>query len=141
MIIDCFILNTYEHCQTVSVNSACDIFLVLKAFCYISSMPARTNYLIYSLIIFLFSCTILSDIVWFLLSECCVLTSFYQKLQTLSFYLRNLLYIIFVLTEIAKLVTFYPFFFLRILLYIIKEVISIMETTSHHLPFAKRVIK
>ena len=46
-----------------------------------------------------FSCTIFSDIVCCLLSEWCVLTSFYQSLQAMSFFyavfnLRNLLYII-----------------------------------------------
>ena len=45
-----------------------------------------------------FLCTIFSDIVCCLLSEWCVVTSFYQSLQAMSFFalfnLRNLLYLI-----------------------------------------------
>ena len=44
----------------------------------------RTNSLIWPLITSSFSCTIFSDIVCCLLSEWCVVTSFYQSLQAMS---------------------------------------------------------
>ena len=48
-----------------------------------STLP-RTNSLIWPLIASSFSCTIFSDIVCCLLSEWCVVTSFYQSLQAMS---------------------------------------------------------
>ena len=64
----------------------------------VSSTLPRTNSLICPLIISSFSCTIFSDIVCCLLSNVCVVTSFYQSLQAMSsfllfFNLRKLLYI------------------------------------------------
>ena len=47
-----------------------------------------TNSLICPLIIFSFSCTIFSDIVCCLLSNVCVVTSFYQSLQAMSSFMR-----------------------------------------------------
>ena len=46
----------------------------------------RTNSLIWPLITSSFSCTIFSDIVCCLLSEWCVVTSFYQSLQAMSLF-------------------------------------------------------
>ena len=51
-----------------------------------STLP-RTNSLIWPLIASSFSCTIFSDIVCCLLSEWCVVTSFYQSLQVIVHYL------------------------------------------------------
>ena len=49
-----------------------------------SSTLPRTNSLIWPLITSSFSCTIFSDIVCCLLSNVCVVTSFYQSLQAMS---------------------------------------------------------
>ena len=59
----------------------------------------RTNSLIWPLITSSFSCTIFSDIVCCLLSEWCVVTSFYQRAANHVFFcplfnLRNLFYLI-----------------------------------------------
>ena len=50
----------------------------------VSSTLPRTNSLSCPLIISSFSCTIFSDMVYRLLSEWCVATSFYQSLQAMS---------------------------------------------------------
>lgn len=54
----------------------------------VSSTLLRTNSLIWPLITFSFSCTIFSDIVCCLLSNVCVVTSFYQSLQAMSSFMR-----------------------------------------------------
>ena len=54
----------------------------------VSSTLPRTNSLIWPLITSSFSCTIFSDIVCLLLSEWCVVTSFYQSLQAMSSFMR-----------------------------------------------------
>ena len=51
-----------------------------------SKKAITTNSFSCPLIASSFSCTIFSDIVCFLLSECCVVTSFYQSLQTMSLF-------------------------------------------------------
>ena len=53
----------------------------------VSSTLLRTNSLICPLIISSFSCTTFSDIVCCLLSNVCVVTSFYQSLQAMSSFL------------------------------------------------------
>lgn len=53
-----------------------------------SSTLLRTNSLIWPLITSSFSCTIFSDIVCCLLSNVCVVTSFYQSLQAMSSFMR-----------------------------------------------------
>ena len=53
-----------------------------------SSTLPRTNSLIWPLITSSFSCTIFSDIVCCLLSNVCVVTSFYQSLQAMSSFMR-----------------------------------------------------
>lgn len=53
-----------------------------------SSTLLRTNSLIWPLITSLFSCTIFSDIVCCLVSNVCVVTSFYQSLQAMSSFMR-----------------------------------------------------
>ena len=65
----------------------------------VSSTLPRTNSLSWPLITSSFSCTIFSDMVYRLLSEWCVVTSFYQRSANhVSFYLffnlRNLSYLI-----------------------------------------------
>ena len=65
----------------------------------VSSTLPRTNSLIWPLITSSFSCTIFSDMVYRLLSEWCIATSFYQNSANhVSFYplfnLRNLSYLI-----------------------------------------------
>ena len=57
----------------------------------VSSTLLRTNSLIWPLITSLFSCTIFSDIVCCLLSNVCVVTSFYQSLQAMSSFTRFLI--------------------------------------------------
>ena len=54
----------------------------------VSSTLLRTNSLIWPLITSSFSCTIFSDIVCCLLSNVCVVTSFYQSLQAMSSFMR-----------------------------------------------------
>ena len=54
----------------------------------VSSTLLRTNSLICALIISSFSCTIFSDRVCCLLSNVCVVTSFYQSLQAMSSFMR-----------------------------------------------------
>ena len=54
----------------------------------VSSTLLRTNSLICPLIISSFSCTTFSDIVCCLLSNVCVVTSFYQSLQAMSSFMR-----------------------------------------------------
>ena len=101
-------LNIFGGCGDISTDTVAFTSFAVLITCYPELIPQllfpiahlmflqhfHTNSLTCPLIIFSFSCTIFSDIVCFLISECCVLTSFYQKLQTLSFNLCNLLYII-----------------------------------------------
>lgn len=62
--------------------------LFFQQFVQVSSTLPRTNSLIWPLITSLFSCTIFSDIVCCLLSNVCVVTSFYQSLQAMSSFMR-----------------------------------------------------
>ena len=91
--------------QTVEPNTATDLLLngSSSSFSVSSTLP-RTNSLSCPLITSSFSCTIFSDMVYRLLSEWCVVTSFYQSSANhvyfyAFFFLRNLLYLIPVLRE------------------------------------------
>ena len=62
--------------------------LFFQQFVQVASTLPRTNSLIWPLITSSFSCTIFSDIVCCLLSNVCVVTSFYQSLQAMSSFMR-----------------------------------------------------
>ena len=68
------------------LNSACPRGMRTVEFTF--EIFTRTNSLSCPLIISSFSCTIFSDIVCCLLSNVCVVTSFYQSLQAMSSFMR-----------------------------------------------------
>ncbi len=78
-------LKEWQTANTVWVTT---VYRFSSSSFRVSSTLPRTNSLSCPLIISSFSCTIFSDIVCCLLSEWCVVTSFYQSLQAMSFFMR-----------------------------------------------------
>ncbi|GEM_PF-5071930 len=82
----------WEPCSTQSTRerppmkgkAGCPVLTVAPS---VSSTLPRTNSLICPLITSSFNCTIFSDMACCLLSEWCVATSFYQRLQTVSLFI------------------------------------------------------